>query len=363
MYLPAEEFPHRTALRCIVAYRTKKGDGMWGRKRRIALTTALLVVAALVVPVATAGAAGHAEIVTTFDAEAGELSEGVAVDKIGNVFVSLAPLGQVLKFAPGSSDFELFGSIPGWTGEGAGLLGLAVDAKGNVYAAAQSTGSTGVWKFDRKTGAESLIPGTDQMTFPNSLAFDKKGNLYATDSFSGGNDPDFLGAIYRIARDGTVEKWLESTLLGGTGALGPGVVGVNGISFRQDTIYVANSEKFSVMSIQVLKDGSAGDISTLAQGFDLFIPDGIAVDVHGGIYVAVIGLSAIKRVNPDGSIDTIAEGAGDFLDLPSSLAFGTGAGMKQTLYAVNLALVPEIGTGIGPALVAIDVGVPGMPLP
>jgi sugar lactone lactonase YvrE len=201
------------------------------------------------------------------------------------------------------------------------------------------------------------------MTFPNSLAFDKTGNLYVTDSFSGGDDPDFLGAIYRIERDGTVEKWVESSLLGGTGALGPGVVGANGISFRQDTIYVANSEKFSLMSIPVLKDGSAGDISTLAQGFELFIPDGIAVDVHGGIYVAVIGLSAIKRVNPDGSIDTIAEGAGDFLDLPSSLAFGTGAGMKQTLYAVNLALVPEIGTGIGPALVAIDVGVPGMPLP
>ena len=37
--------------------------------------------------------------------ELGELSEGVAVDKTGNVFVSLAALGQLLKFAPGSSDF------------------------------------------------------------------------------------------------------------------------------------------------------------------------------------------------------------------------------------------------------------------
>lgn len=317
----------------------------------------------LVLPAAAVGS-GHSELIREFDAEAGELSEGVAVDKKGNVFVSLAPLGQLLKFAPGSSDYELFGSIPGFTGDGAGLLGLAVDAPGNVYAAAQSVGSTGVWKFDRKTGDETLIPGTDQMTFPNSLAFDKKGNLFVTDSFSGtDSDGNHLGAIYRIGRDGTVEKWIESTDLGGTGALGLGVVGANGISYRQGTIYVANSEKFSVMAIPVQRDGSAGDIATLAQGPELFIPDGIAVDVHGGIYVAVIGLSAIKRVNPDGSIDTIAEGADDFLDLPSSLAFGTGAGFKQTLYAVNLALVPELGTGVGPALVAIDVGVPGLPLP
>jgi sugar lactone lactonase YvrE len=336
---------------------------MWGSKRRTALTTALLVVVALVVPVATAAAAGHSEIVTHFSATDGELSEGVAVDKPGNVFVSLAPLGQLLKFAPGSSDYEEFGSIPGWTGEGAGFLGLAVDAPGNVYGAAQSTGSTGVWKFDRKTGAESLIPGTDQMTFPNSLAFDHTGNLYVTDSFSGGDDPNYLGAVWRIAPDGTVEKWVESTLLGGTGLLGLGVVGANGIAYRHGTLYVANSEKNAILAIPVLKDGTAGDISTVVQSPDLFIPDGIALDVHGGIYVAVIGLSAVKRVNPDGSIDTIAIGAGDHLDLPSSLAFGSGAGMKKTLYAVNLALVPAIGTGVGPALVAIDVGVPGMPLP
>ena len=329
---------------------------MWGSRRRIALTTALVVVIALVVPVATAGATGHAEVVTLFDAETGQLSEGVAVDPRGNVFVSLAPLGQVLKFAPGSSEYEVFGSIPDWTGEGAGLLGLAVDERGNVYAAAQSTGSTGVWKFDRNTGNETLLTGTDQLTFPNSLAFDRRGNLFVTDSFSGGDAPDYLGAIYRIGRHGTVEKWVESALLGGTGELGLGVVGANGIAYYDNTIYVANSEKFSLMAITIRSNGRAGDIETLAQGFDLFIPDGITIDAHGGVYVAVIGLSAIKRVNSDGSIDTIAEGADDFLDLPASLAFGTIAGTEQTLYAVNLALVPEIGTGIGPALVAINVG-------
>lgn len=339
------------------------GNYKGGRVRRIGVMLAALAVV-LVIPV-SAGAADHSEIVSTFDAEAGQLSEGVAVDKTGNVFVSLAPLGQLLKFAPGSSEYEVFGSIPGWApdGEGAGFLGLAVDARGNVYGAAQWTGATGVWKFDRRSGEATLIPGTEAAGFPNSLAFDKRGTLYFTDSFSNGDEADPLGAVWRIGRNGHVEKWLESKDIAGTGAFGIGPVGANGISYRKATLYVAVAEQFSIVSIDVRKNGSAGNVSTVAAGLELGGPDGIALDVHGNIYVAAITDNAVKRVNRDGSIEVLAAGAEDGLDLPSSVAFGTGAGMKQTLYAVNLALIPALGTGVGPALVAIDVGVPGLPLP
>jgi hypothetical protein len=78
-------------------------------------------------------AAGHADLVAASDARDGQPSESVAADKTGTVFISLALLGRPLKFAPGSSDYEIFGSIPDWTGQGAGLLGLAVEARGNGY--------------------------------------------------------------------------------------------------------------------------------------------------------------------------------------------------------------------------------------
>ncbi len=355
-----------------------QGESMFGRSNRLGLVTALLVVTAVAVPIATAVAAEHVEVVATFD----EPSEGVAVDKTGNVFVSLTFSGRLLKFAKGSSDYEVFGEIPGWGGPGtpgAGFLGLAVDATGNVYGTAQWEGSTGVYRFDRKTGDASLIPGTGQISFPNSLAFDKTGNLYVTDTNSTGvmnplNGQIPLGAVWRIGRDGTVEKWVEDPMLGGSGIAGAATpLGANGIAYRQGTLYVANTEKSTILSIPVGPGGSAGPISVVAELPPLdgipgvpfpfpAIPDGIALDVHGNIYVAVVAQSAIARVSPSGDVEILAQDPdGALLDFPSSLAFGTGAGMKDTLYVVNLAIGPP--GRFGPALLTLDVGMPGMPLP
>jgi sugar lactone lactonase YvrE len=115
-----------------------------------------------------------------------------------------------------------------------------------------------------------------------------------------------------------------------------------------------------VVTIPIERDGSAGALTVLAQSPELYGADGIALDVHGGIFIPVIFQSTIVRVSPDGdSIDTIAT-ADDGLDFPSSVAFGTGRGARKTLYAVNFAIGPN---STSPALLAFEVGVPGDPLP
>ena len=342
----------------------------------------LLVTLAMLVAVIPAGASSHVEVVSE---EPRPSLEGVAVDKTGNVFVSSTLTGELLKFGPGSSDFEVFGTIDGWAagGPGAGFLGLATDAQGNIYGAAQWEGFTGVYKFDRKTGDETLIPGTDQMSFPNSIAFDKVGNMYITDSNSTGIltselPGDVRGAIWRVDRNGEAMKWFESTQLAGNGGAGLFTpVGANGIAYRKGVLTVANAEGFSLWTVPIERDGSAGNIDLLAGlgetpdwpfldgpfGELPAIPDGIALDVHGGIYVASVAQNAVFRVNTDGSVDVLFhDPVGEVLNFPSSVAFGTGKGFKQTLYVVNLAFGPT--PPLAPAsLVAIDVGVPGMPLP
>ncbi len=299
-----------------------------------------------------------AGIVAALDPAAGEFAEGVAVDRSGNVFVTLVDQGRLLKLAPGASEYEDFGVVPGFEWAGIfGLLGLAVDDAGNVYGAVHAGAATGVWRFDCRTGAATRLAGTEDIAIPNALTFDDLGNLYVTDFWSNGDEAAPLGAIWRIGPDGTVEKWLEDEALGGTGAFGLGTpAGVNGVAFGDGTVYAAVTERMSLVAIPVLDDGSPGEVSTIVDGG--IIPDGIALGADGRVYVADVGGSAIRRVGLDGSIETLAEGAAAGLDLPASIAFGIG-GTELTLYATNLANIEAFSTGVGPALVAIDVDTPG----
>ncbi len=353
-------------------------SGYIGRYRFL---MAVLVAVAMILPAAGAVASSHVEVVSESPRPS---LEGVAVDKTGNVFVTSTFTGELLKYPPGSGDFEVFGSIDEWAPGplGAGFLGIAVDAQGNVYGAAQWGPATGVYRFDRKTGEATRIAGTEAMSFPNALAFDKRGNLYVTDSNSTGVFNPIppgdvtMGAIWRIDRYGVATKWFESPLLGGNGAAGgANPVGANGIVYRKGVLTVANAEGFGLFTVPIHGDGEPGDIELLA-GFGVTpdwpvldgpfgpvpaVPDGLALDVHGGIYVASVAQNAVLRLNTDGSVDVLFhDPASSVLNFPSSVAFGTGAGFKQTLYVVNLAFD---ATGAPAALVTIDVGVPGQPLP
>ena len=347
-----------------------------GRSRT---AVSLFVMLAMMFSAAHAVASGHVDVVN--DNPRPSL-EGVAVDKTGNVFVSSTFTGELLKFPPGSSEFEVFGTIDDWAAGGqfgAGFLGLAVDAKGNVYGTAQWQGATGVYKFDRKTGDDTLIPGTEQMSFPNAITFDKVGNMYVTDSNSTGVSNPVpaghvpMGAIWRIGRDGVATKWLESPVLGGSGGAGLATpVGANGIVYSKGVLTVANAEGTGLFTVPILGDGSPGAISPLPTvgwpvanspfGVIPAVPDGIALDVHGAIYVASVAHNAVFRVNTDGTVDELYnDPAYSVLNFPSSVAFGTGKGFNQTLYVVNLAFAPPPAAPA--ALVTVDVGVPGQPLP
>jgi sugar lactone lactonase YvrE len=308
-----------------------------------------LVVAALLVPVGVAGAQIDVEVVVDYDPAAGELPEGVAVDKRGDVFVSVAPLGQVRKVARDGSETLLAQLVP--PGSGLGLAGLAVDAPGNVYAAAITfdPATSGVYKIARD-GSFARLPGTEAISFPNGITLDKRGNVYVTDTSR--------GAVWRVpARGGLAHVWFESPLLVGTGDFQFGFpLGANGIAYRQDAIVVGNTERARLVRVEIEPDGSRGAFSILAQGPALLGVDGFAFDVHGDLWAAVIAQSTIVRVSPSGFVTTVATAA-DGLDWASSLAFGK----RDDLWAVNFAIGPPGGPG--PALLRLDAGVHGQPVP
>lgn len=314
------------------------------------VTAAFLLFLLVITSVSVHGVADpQVEVVIQYDASAGELPEGIAFDKRGNLYISLNPLGQLWKYGPEGTDPVLLLTLDGMA------LGLAVDAPGNVYMALWAPGlpSTGVYRVSKDSSTEQL-PGTEDILWPNALAFDKRGNLYVTDSW--------LGAIWRIPRDGSAELWLQHELLEGLGEI-PDYppVGANGIAYWRRGLYVANTEKGLIVHVPILNDGSAGEPRIIAED-GLYGLDGIALDVHGNIYAALVLQDKLVKIDPiDGQVTEILP-VDDDLDEPASLAFGTGKGDRQSIFITNFALIPEDG-GFGPAILKIDIGVPGAPLP
>ena len=285
--------------------------------------------------------------------------------------MSLAPLGQIVRFAPGSSDYEVFAEVPEWDlapedyfVDHFGILGLALDADGHVYAAVDSADRAGVWKFDCRTGEGTRFAGTEDMLFANALAFDDQGNLFVTESFSGMEGDVPLGAIWKITPDGVAAKWLENTTLGGPNRFNLAKPnGANGIAFRNGLLYVNVLQQTSIVTIPVLDDGSPGEIVPYAVTDLAFINDGLALDADGRVYVTDVLTNGIVRVDPDGTVVPIAGGTEEGFDSPSNMAFGIGA-TELTLYVVSLANGSfEPSDMPGPGLTAVDVDTPGMPLP
>lgn len=305
---------------------------------------------------AKAPVVGPVQTLRTYDAELGEQPEGLAVDKRGRIYISMPFIGELRRVDRDGSE-HVVAKLP--IGNGFGPLGLAVDAPGNIYVGVVTfdPATHGVWRVT-PSGSATRLPGSSAIGFPNGVAFGDRGTLYATDSMN--------GAVWAIPKGGSAELWVQSPLLSGVGGGPlPFPVGANGITYRHRTVYVTNTEKGTVVAIPVQAHRSAGMPSVLVQGPELGGADGIAADVRGNLYVAVIGQSTIVRIPPDGSSITVIADGSDGLDWASSVAFGTSKGKRTTLYAVNFSIGPLFGAPRthGPALLAFDVGVQGLPQP
>ena len=313
-----------------------------------------------------AAASGHLQTEYSFDPGNLEFPEGITIDKVGNMHVSLGPpfwfgggFGEIWKISPDGTITTLV-QFPG----GPGPAGLAVDAPGNLYFA-YPTGdisTNGVYLLP-KSGEPVRLPGTEKIGLANGLAFDKQGDIYVSDSFG--------GAVWRIPLDGSgeAEIWYkdENEWLLGCGDV---PVGANGIAYRQGSFYVANTSLGMLLEIPVLDDGSHGTAQIVAGDPDcdplndeLFSMDGIAMDVHGDIYALLVIQNKLVKINPDdGSFTTLLTEA-DGLHNPTSIAFGTGKGARQRVFFTNYALFPGSTSSLGPAVLSLDVEVPGQPLP
>ena len=140
--------------------------------------------------------------------------------------------------------------------------------------------------------------------------FDRHGNLYV--SHSGGWKED-NGCIFRVAPGGKGEVWCRSL------AQFPNGVALDAAGAY---LYVAMSlNPPRVDRVEIKADGSAGDVETLVH-LPETVPDGLAFDTEGNLYISCYRPDRIYRLTPSGQLDVLAEDyEGTAIAAPTNIAF------------------------------------------
>lgn len=304
------------------------------------------------------------QIISLLSLPAGNSPEGIALDREGNVFVgnrrpeANGSVSEILRItpdgkAPGRPFVTLDAAVVDPRAQG--VLGLAVDARGLIYAALVTfnPATHGVWWVSQDGSVKERLAGSEDMTFPNALIFDARGNLYVTDSAT--------GSVWRFGRDGVTRFWARDPLLAPDPPF-PGfpAVGANGVAFAPpDTLYVANTSRALIARIPIARDGTAGPPRVVAQDFNTLLAiDGIALDGHGDIHGAIAGFPALGagplvRVDPTTGAVAVTPTESEAFNGPLSLAFGRGRRDRESVFVTNGALFPG---GPGPGVIQAGVG-------
>jgi len=239
--------------------------------------------------------------------------EGVAWGPDGKVYAG-GEAGQVYRIDLADNSCDAFANTGGF------VLGLAHDAAGNTYVCDQ--GRKEIVKITPAGEVSTYCGGNDEqkMRVPNYPVFDADGNLYVSDSGDWGAKNGF---IWRIRPGGAAEIW-DRQASGFTNGM---CLGVDGRS-----LYIVESSPPLISKIPFNADGSAGAHSVVVE-LPRTVPDGVAFDAEGNLYISCYNPNIIFRFGTDGKLVTLYDDWEQLvLVAPTNVAFG-GADLKTLLIA------------------------------
>jgi xylono-1,5-lactonase len=240
------------------------------------------------------------------------LIEGPRVDERNRFYFSDVPNGGVYRRSPDGIVETL---IPRRRGVG----GIALNAAGGIVcsgrsligwneATRQSRDLFAEWEGRALRGLNDLTVDAQGSVFVGSLEFDALST-----------DKPIPGNLFRVDPPGTATKLWE------------GIEVTNGMGFSPDArlLYHCDSTTKAVWAYDVTADRRVKDrrvFATLPEGW----PDGMAVDVDGGVWVAVVRYGEVVRFKANGTLERRIKMPASMV---TSLAFG-GADMMD-LYVVT----------------------------
>jgi gluconolactonase len=247
-------------------------------------------------------------------AEGLDHSEDLAFDREGILWAG-GEAGQIYRIREK-------GKVEEVTNIGGFCLGLTFSSRDELFVCNAKLATIVRVQKDGKSALFADSAGSRKLVQPNYSVFDSQGNLYVSDS---GEWFHSSGCVIRFDTKGKGTIFLE-----------PPQPFPNGLALSHDErfLFIAQSHTDDVLKVEILPDGTAGEQEVYATGLER-IPDGLAFDVLGNLYVSCYASDNIFRVTPDRKVSMLAyDRAGTILARPTNIAFGGPA--NKYLYVANL---------------------------
>jgi serine/threonine-protein kinase len=265
---------------------------------------------------------------------------GIAADAAGNLYVVDHWTGLIRKISPAAVVTTLAGNDKVDMDDRGSVFwypaGIAVDASGNVYVAdsfynrIRKVSPEGVVTTFAGSGVRGYADGpaaTAKFYHPLGVALDARGNVYVADL---GNN-----LIRKISPDSVVTTYAGSGASGADDGKGanasfnsPFDVAVDAVG----NVYVADTQNNLIRKINrggvvstLAGSGTQGAADGRGDAASFYRPAGLGIDASGNIYVADSNNNKIRKVTPQGVVTTLA-GTGEFGSVNGPGATATFAG-------------------------------------
>ncbi|HMQ08418.1 MAG TPA: SMP-30/gluconolactonase/LRE family protein [Saprospiraceae bacterium] len=264
----------------------------------------------------------------TIFAEGLDHPEGIAFHKDGSLWAG-GEAGQIYRIEE-SGQYEEVANTGGF------ILGLAF-SKRSEWLAICDLGKKCIWRMDPITlKLDVFASGAEDHRFniPNYAVFDENDHLYVSES---GAFREVNGKIIKFSPDGNGVIWYKEPLNF-----------ANGMALSNDGtfLYVVVSFLPGVVRIPILNNSKAGKAEvycTLPES----VPDGLAFDAAGNLYVSCYSPNTIYKVTENKEVTVlISDWEAHTLANPTNIAFG-GTHFDQ-IYTANLGRwhITRINAGI-----------------